>query len=193
MKTPSLHLLYNNKKGISLIELIAVAAIMTVVLAAAGLALYSGSKNAAEGTADYAAHGDAQLLETWLQNNLPTAIEVESDSAPKGPGDFAGASKVLNLYFSGGGFAIDQNKTTAVMRISGIDEVDFKTVGAGACRELDYTIKAEQASEGGKRKFVLSGGIVLNNVKTSDPDRTLWNHTVTLSSAGTGACLNIAE
>ena len=55
----------------SLVELIAVMAISVVVVGAALLALYGGSRSANDGSVDFANHGDAHLLETWLRDNLP--------------------------------------------------------------------------------------------------------------------------
>ena len=148
-----------NKKGFTLIELIAVLAIMTVILAAACLALYTGAKSTADGAADYAAHGDAYLLETWLRNNLPDAAGVDVGTK-KTTADFSGSAEVLNLHFDSNRDFTAEKNGSPVMQASGIEKIVLSTAAVGANQELHYEITAKS----GGRSFLLSGGIVLNNI-----------------------------
>lgn len=152
-----------SKKGVTLIELIAVISIMTVVMAAALVALYTGSKSATDGAGDYANHGDAYLLETWLRKNLPTASKLNvKNEKETSSGFLADLTEVLNLYFSAdGNFVIEKRGKGSVMQVSGIQKVVLQTDDVGENEKLHYEITAGS----GGRSFILSGGIVLNNVK----------------------------
>lgn len=157
---------FHSKRGLTLVELIAAVAIMTVIVGAACAAFYGGAKNAADGAADYASHGDAYLLETWLRKNLPAAVGVEVADRARSASDFSGSSEVLNLHFApDGDFLVEQSGSGTVMRLSGIRQVVLRTDGAGSNLELRYEITAES----GSRVFRLPGGIVLNNIKNASP------------------------
>lgn len=163
-----------SKKGMSLVELIAVMAISVVVVGAALLALYGGSRSATDGSADFANHGDAHLLETWLRDNMPTAgSPVVSDKV--------GGSYSL-FFTSDGNFEIAKN-AKSMMQISGIQSFTVSTKNAGANQTFQYTITAA----GGGRTFTLSGGTVLNNVPAAASDSSLAipsDTTLTPSDAG---------
>ncbi len=158
-----------SKKGMSLVELIAVMAISVVVVAAALLALYGGSRGATDGSADYANQGDAHLLETWLRDNLPTAKgKNPTDPVVQVKDKAASAPDTYSLGFTpDGSFAVSKNGKS-VLQISGIESFTVSTVNSGSGdvlhpgqnQTLQYVIKAA----GSGRSFVLSGGIVLNNV-----------------------------
>ena len=151
-----------NKKGMSLVELIAVMVISVVVVGAALLALYGGSRGATDGSADFANHGDAHLLETWLRDNIPT---VGSAAVSNKIG--SGANTYSLFFTDGGSFEIARNGKS-VMRISGIQSFAVSTQNSGSeagsnlgqNQTFQYTITAAS----GGRSFALSGGIVLNNV-----------------------------
>lgn len=153
----------NSKKGVTLVELIAVCAITVMVIAAACTLLYTGSKSAARGAAQAASHGDAHLLETYLQNGLPTALSVGADRPDPGAGE------VTALRFGEDGGLILEKDGSAQQYIDGIQSLTLSLSGAGGNRKLAYTILAGGA--GGS--YSLSGGIVLNNV-TQSPDDGPW-------------------
>lgn len=145
-----------NKKGISLVELIAVMAISVVVVGAAITVLYGSSRSASDGAADYGNHSDAQMLETWFRTNLPTAnkLTATTTGAPRGITGFT-------LFFTGGTdnyFEIAKDGTS-VLQVRGIKSLAVSTAPVGQNQTFQYTITAE----GGGRTFVLSGGVVLNN------------------------------
>lgn len=150
-----------NKKGMSLVELIAVMAISVVVVGAALLALYGGSRGATDGSADFANHGDAHLLETWLRDNMPTA-----DSAAVSKTIGSGANTYSLFFTDGGSFEIARDGKS-VMQISGIQSFTVSAQNSGSDVESNpgqnQTFKYTITSAGGGRSFVLSGGIVLNN------------------------------
>lgn len=147
---------WKSKKGMSLVELIAVMAISVVVVGAALTALYGGSRSTTDGAADYGNHSDAQLLESWLQTNLPTVKKVAAETGiPHGVAGYT-------LFFTGGtdhSFEVAKNGAS-VLRINGIESVAVSTENVGLNQTFRYRITAE----GGGRTFVLSGGIVLNNI-----------------------------
>ena len=174
---------FHNRKGMSLVELIAVMAISVVVVGAALLALYGGSRDATEGSADFANHGDAHLLETWFRNNLPTADSAAVCSGDSGTGEY-------RLFFTGGGsFEIAQNGKS-VMQVSGIQSVTVSTENIGSNQTFHYTI----AAEGGNRAFTLSGGIVLNNVPAAaDSGSLAIPKAVKLTPADTQHYINIGK
>lgn len=154
--------LRNSKKGVTLVELIAVCAISVAVIAAACTLLYMGSKSAARGAAQAASHGDAHLLETYLQSELPTAVSVGADK----PGDSAGAITAFR-FDPDGTLAVETNG--APQYIDGIESVALSLSQAGGNRKLSYTIRAG----GDNGSYTLSGGVVLNNV-TGTPDAGPW-------------------
>lgn len=149
----------NNKKGMSLVELIAVMVISVVVVGAALVALYGGSRGATDGSADYANHGDAYVFETWLRNNLPTAQGVSVESASPS-GSSASADAAYRLAFDGGGVLQVTKNGNAVASFNGIQSFAFSTEAVGSRQTFQYVITAA----GGGRTFRLTGGIVLNNV-----------------------------
>lgn len=137
----------------SLVELIAVSVISVIVIGAASMALFGGSRDAVDGATDYVNHGDAHLLETWIRKNLPTAGGIEINSTK-------GTGTTSNLYFQSGTFYVQENGKT-VMAISGIRQVNLYTENVGEQQQLNYEILAD----GNHRTYVLSGGIVLNNIE----------------------------
>ena len=141
-----------NKKGLSLVELIAVSVISVIVIGAASIAFFSGSQDAMGGATDYTNHGDAQLLETWLRKNLPTASSIEVKSVQ-------GTGTVSNLFFQTGTFHVQENGKE-VMQISGIQQVNLYTENINENQQLEYEI----ITSSNHRTFRFSGGIVLNNV-----------------------------
>lgn len=146
--------LRNSKKGVTLVELIAVCAISVVVISAACTLFYAGSKSAVRGAAQVASHGDAHLLETYLQSGLPAALSVGTEKPGGGAGD------VTSLRFGGDGELILERSGNARQTIDGIESLSLSLSEAGGNRKLSYTIRA-----GGKDgSYSLSGGIVLNNV-----------------------------
>lgn len=149
-----------NKKGMSLVELIAVMVISVVVVGAALVALTSGSRGAADGSADYANHGDAHLLETWLRDNLPTANSAAvQDKIGSGAGTYS-------LFFTDDGNFEIANNGKSYMQIGGIQSFAASTEKVGQNQTFHYEIGAA----GGGRTFALSGGVVLNNIQASgDP------------------------
>lgn len=180
---------FHNRKGMSLVELIAVMAISVVVIGAALLALYGGSRDATEGSADFVNHGDAHLLETWFRDNLPTAnsaavgdVETSSSRSPV-------AGEYRLFFTSDGSFEIEQSGKS-VLQVSGIQSVTVSTGNIGANQTFHYTI----AAEGGKRAFTLSGGVVLNNVPAAaDSGSLAIPKLVTLTSADTKHYINIEK
>lgn len=153
----------NSKKGVTLVELIAVCAISVVVIAAACTLFYMGSKSAARGAAQAASHGDAHLLETYLQSGLPAALSVGTEK----PG--SGAGEVISLRFGGDGALLLEQNGSARQTIDGIESLSLSLSEAGGNQKLAYTIRA-----GGKDgSYSLSGGIVLNNV-THSADGGPW-------------------
>ena len=146
-----------SKKGISLVELIAVCAISVMVIAAACALLYAASKSAARGTAEAAGHGDAHLLETYLQSGLPTALSVGGEEPDAADGD------VTALSFGDGGELVVETNGGTRQFIDGIQSVTLSLSPAGGNGRLSYSILA--GSESGS--YTLSGGIVLNNVRQS--------------------------
>ena len=173
-----------NKKGLSLVELIAVMAISVVVVGAALLALYGGSRGATDGAADYANHGDAHLLETWLRDNLPTATGVSTSSGtPSGGTASASGDTAYRLFFTPDGSFEIARKDKSVLQISGIRSFTVSTAGAGNRQNFKYAITAA----GGGRTFRLTGGIVLNNVGSGSENL----QETTLSPSDTGAVLRV--
>lgn len=150
-----------SRKGISLVELIAVMAICVVVAGAALTALFSGSHSTTEGEEDFGSHSCASLLENWLRTNLPTAHSVSA-----GTGDHSGVPG-YTLYFSGDSgncFNIAKNGVP-VLHIRGIQSFAVSTAAVGQNQTFRYRITAES----GGRTFVLSGGVVLNNITAAHP------------------------
>ena len=150
----------------TLVEVIAVAAITVVVLGAACAALYAGSAASAAGTAGYANHGDAKLLERLLEDNLPAASKVEyiDHGTPTGG---------VSLRFDSDGDAVWEENGRAVLRVSGIESIRLTAepagAGSGSHSVLSYTIVAES----GGHFYSLSGGIVLSNIRDAGFDATL--------------------
>lgn len=145
-----------SKKGISLVELIAVMAISVVVTGAAMMVLFSGSRSTTEGTEDFGSHSNARLLENWLCTNLPNA-----DSISVGTGDHSHVSG-YTMYFTGdseNSFVIAKNNVP-ILNISGIRDFAVSTEAVGRNQTFRYRITAES----GRRTYVLSGGVVLNNI-----------------------------
>lgn len=156
-----------NKKGMSLVELIAVMAISVVVVGAALLALYGGSRGATDGSADFANHGDAHLLETWLRNNMPT-IMPPADGSKLVNGKIGSGANTYSLFFTDGGSFEIARDGKSVMQISGIQSFTVSTQNSGSDAKSNpgqnQTFQYTITTAGGGRSFVLSGGIVLNNV-----------------------------
>lgn len=155
------------RKGMTLVEVIAVAAITVVVLGAACAALYAGSAASAAGTAGYANHGDAKLLERMLEDSLPAASRVAVESGARtGEG-------VLDLYFDSDGDAVWEEDGRALLHVSGIESIRLTAAKAGADSGshsvLSYTIVAEN----GGHSYSLSGGVVLGNIRDAEFDETL--------------------
>lgn len=151
----------------TLVEVIAVAAITVVVLGAACAALYAGSAASAAGTAGYANHGDAKLLERLLEDNLPAASKVECGTRK------AEKAGVFNLYFDSDGDAVWEEDGRALLCVSGIGSIRLTAApagaGSGSHSVLSYTIVAES----GGHSYSLSGGIVLSNIRDAEFDETL--------------------
>lgn len=145
-----------NKKGMSLVELIAVMAISVVVVGAAMTALYGSSRSTSDGAADYGNHSDAQLLEAWLRNNIPTAQHITPGTGvPRGVAGYT-------LFFPSGAdgyFEIAKNGVP-VLQVGGVRSFAVSTANVGQHQTFSYRITAA----GSGRTFVLSGGIVLNNI-----------------------------
>lgn len=142
----------NSKRGVTLVELIAVCAISVVVIAAACTLLYAASKSAARGAAEAAGHGDAHLLETYLQDDLPSALSVGTQHPDSGD--------VTSLHFGEDGALILEKDGGAGQYIDGIESLALSLSKAGGNRKLSYTIRA--GDSGGS--YSLTGGVVLNNV-----------------------------
>lgn len=189
--------IFHNKKGLTLVELIAVLVIMTVVIGAACVALYSGAKSTTEGAADYAGHSDAYLLETWLRKNLPTAVGLDVKDHAEKVSDFPGSTEVLNLHFGADGdFIVEKSGAGSVMHVGNMKQIVLKTEVVGSNQELHYELTAENSG----RDFILSGGIVLNNVAdasssgapASSGGSVLIDNTV-ISPGDTSTYINIAK
>ena len=169
-----------NKKGISLVELIAVMAISVVVVGAAITVLYGSSRSTYDGAADYGNHSDAQMLETWFRSNLPTAksLTATQNRVPHGVTGFT-------LFFTGGTdnyFEIAKDGTS-VLQVRGIKSLAVSTANVGQNQTLQYKITAE----GGGRTFVLSGGVVLNNIAAApSADKTLIPKEIVYTRANQG-------
>jgi len=166
-----------NKKGLTLVELIAASAISVIIMAAACTMLYVGSKSARKGAAAFVNHGSAYTFETQLRNSLfearDAAVYTSADSLPE-PGD---DNDIVEVYF-------DSEKVLWVKRKSkggahdsaiaddGIKEfkLEKKTVkdSSGSIISsvkpaVSYTITAKSDTD----TLDFSGGITLNNVKDS--------------------------
>jgi hypothetical protein len=149
-----------SRKGTSLVELIAVMAISVVVTGAALTVLFSGSRSATDGAEDFGSHSNASLLENWLCTNLPNAAGVST-----GTGDHSGVSG-YTLYFTGdseNNFVIAKDNAP-VLNIRGIQSFTVSTAAVGKNQTFRYRITAES----GGRTFVLSGGVVLNNISAEN-------------------------
>lgn len=151
----------NSKKGISLVELILATAISVVVMAAACVVMYSGMRGAADGTAGCVNQGDANLLETTLQNDLYKAYQVDSSSLTLK--DAANHVQATASFDSSGNLVVKKGSTIQVS-VSGIEQLDIDVTEAGAIRpKANYVIHAKS----GDNKFTLTGGIVMGNMKWS--------------------------
>jgi hypothetical protein len=145
-----------SRKGISLVELIAVMAISVFVTGAAMMVLFSGSHSTTEGTEDFGSHSNAKLLENWLCTNLPNAKSVST-----GTGDHSRASG-YTMYFAGDSedsFVIAKDNVP-VLNINGIKDFAVSTAAVGQNQTFRYRITAES----GGRTYMISGGVVLNNI-----------------------------
>ncbi|HCW80120.1 MAG TPA: hypothetical protein DG942_03315 [Ruminococcaceae bacterium] len=149
-----------SKKGISLVELIAVMAISVIVVGAAMAALFGGARDAAEGAEDCGNHGDAYLLETWLRKDLPTAEGISINTSKiKGP-------NIINMYFASDDSVAVEQGGRQIMRINGVQSIGVQTKATGANEEFCYTITAKI----NRRTFTLKGGVVMNNVPAMAAD-----------------------
>lgn len=175
------------KRGMTLVELIISTAVGTIVIAAACTVLYFGYSNYMSGTTDLANHQNTNLLETYLQHDLATATAVtvttghtqsqvlSSDSVQ------AADDNIVSMHFNSDKILVISEKGGTSVNIAGVEKITFtaenisdtsssssvSSIPASASGiRLNYRIEASdpQQSSERKRSFVLTGGVVLNNI-----------------------------
>lgn len=137
------------KKGMTLVELIIAVAFTAIVIAAACTVLYLGGNFFKSGTANAVNQQKASLAETYLQRYASTAQQISDKN------DTSTGGVVFTL--SSGALHIDDktaNKSIAV--IDGIGQVYLQIDG----RLLNYRIVSKDGT------YTLSGGVVLNNYQS---------------------------
>lgn len=173
------------KRGMTLVELIISIAVGTIVIAAACTVLYFGYSNYMSGTTDLANHQNANLLETYLQHDLATATAVTVTTGQTqsqvlfSDGVQAADDNIVSMHFNSDKILVITEKAGTSVNIAGVEKITLtaenvsdtsssssvSSVPANGIR-LNYRIEASdpQQSSERKRSFVLTGGVVLNNI-----------------------------
>jgi Tfp pilus assembly protein PilE len=173
----------NNKKGMTLVELIISSVVTVIVISAACSVLYFGYSNYMSGTTDLSNHQNASLLEDYLQHDLSTATSVtvgaEQTSVNTSADVQSAGDKMISMHFENKVLFIvekdssGREKSTA--KITGIESIQLTEVNAlsstsstgassslSTSKKLAYVIKASDKAQ--TRSFLLNGGVVLNNI-----------------------------
>lgn len=146
-----------NKKGVTLVELLMVMLLSVLIAGAACGAFYTAAQSAAKGTDGYRTHGQAQLLEQFLQNHIPCSTSLSS-GAEKGASN---SPQNFRIYFQPDGSLIVEKQGKEFLALTNIEEFSFYTESAGKNQTFYYTIRAKE----NRTSFKVTGGIALNNLK----------------------------
>lgn len=175
------------KRGMTLVELIISTAVGTIVIAAACTVLYFGYSNYMSGTTDLANHQNANLLETYLQHDLATATAVtvttgHTQSQVLSSDSIQSADDtIVSMHFNSDKILVINEKGGTSVNLAGVEKITLtaenvsdtsssssasSTPASANGIRLNYRIEASdpQQSSALKRSFVLTGGVVLNNI-----------------------------
>lgn len=150
------------KKGITLVELVICCAIIVLLGGACTAVLVSGQTVFDKSSKTANAQLDADVLQTYLSNMLPSAKAVRQI----GPEDIDNEENKNCIYFDGDGkFTLKVNGNTTTIR--SVSEFAYSVIRAGdpastnARAQLVYTVTLTDGS-------TFNGGFILSNVKYSD-------------------------
>ncbi len=165
------------KRGLTLVELIVVSAILVMVIGATSYALSSVLSAFRGASSDLTGYQQAVTLETMLKTEASYAESISvTSTVPAGNHSSFGfeentaGRKVFHIKSAqrGEGTA-EAAASRASVNLDAITELKVDVVTIGTRSRLDYRITAVDD----QTHYVLDGGIVLNNISTAESSNTL--------------------
>lgn len=151
-----------SKKGVTLVELVICCAIIVMLGGACTAVLASGSSIFNTSTATANAQLDADVLQTYLMNLIPSASNVSQETLDEND-TFTAPEKGSALFIQDGTLAISVDGKVTTIR--SVTDLEYELVKAGSkdSSRAQFCYKAT-LSDGS----TISGGFVLSNVKYTE-------------------------
>lgn len=171
------HRRMREKRGLTLVELIVVSAILVMVIGATSYALSSVLAAFRGASSDMTGYQQAVTLETMLKTEASYAESVSvTSTVPAGNRSSFGfeettsGGKAFHIKAAQRGEGTTESATSrASVNLDAITELKVDIVTIGTRSRLDYRITAVDD----QTHYVLDGGIVLNNILTVESSNTL--------------------